>query len=141
MEIEFAPRELCENIQAMGCKSESGFYWTQTKDRYELLNKSDAWNLAYWRDGLDKINLEIMAFIQNDFTGATKQAQENCKIVWHSTLLRVESKEFEGSLYGEGFTVGFMTGPSFKIHPYMMIRCHVTTEEFWWQYIQRTMKK
>src|SRR5690242_1855579 len=35
--IQFAPRELCENLQAMGCKSESGFYWQQCSSEIEYI--------------------------------------------------------------------------------------------------------
>ena len=60
--MKFFPRELCEKLQKLGCKSESESFYICGKvhDRQS----------------------DIQMFSQNDLTGCHPQARENAKIVW-----------------------------------------------------------
>lgn len=91
----FFPRELCERLQAMGCKSESGYCWGVYRLGYS--KESEDWRPLYTKlDSFFQIpeivdphwkhySLEFLScFSQNDFTGCHAQAHENARLVWGS---------------------------------------------------------
>lgn len=75
--MKFFSRELSEKLQAMGCKSESGFRYTLKPDGDGHL----VMTLSYWGWLLIPKG-DSPAFYQNDFTGCHKQAWKNAKIAW-----------------------------------------------------------
>jgi len=78
--MKFAPRELCEKLEKLGCKSENDFVYVCGK---KLKNKVviDAW-ILFLKDSAIYMDRKITAFSQNDFTGCHKKARENAKLVW-----------------------------------------------------------
>lgn len=73
--MNFFPRELCEHLAAMGCKSESGFYY-KTFENGKIM---PGFGICFSGVGCKQ---HPPAFSQNDFTGCHSQARENAKIVW-----------------------------------------------------------
>lgn len=130
----FAPRELCENLQAMGCKTESPFYyvWTEGGSVGALVYGIEKPEPQEVFEG--KIMVSIPAFTQNDFTGATQQADDNCKIVWpgfHTYEAEIISK-----------SLGYAP-PSYldwyqRKHGMLDFN---REKENWHQYLERTMRK
>lgn len=79
MMMNFFPRELCEKLEKIGCKSESeNFYVPAHVSTHPLYNLE----LEY----VNKEDLEksIPAFYQNDITGCHEQARENMNLIVQS---------------------------------------------------------
>lgn len=118
---QFAPKELCEKLQAMGCKSESDFIWAP--------QKSPAGSIDYiliYRFGESSMTA---ALTQNDFTGATDQARQNAKIVWGES-------SYNGVKYltDDNYSTDCMT--NVESHRHAMI-----DSKDWVKYLEQTMKK
>ncbi len=102
---QFAPKSLCEQLQKMGCVSESRhWYFENGTHGYVEYNYASAISEGH-----------TPLFFQNDFTGATSLADENCKKVW-----------------GEGF--------QWMINKTDMIQCHTLHHELWFDFLKRTMR-
>lgn len=129
---QFAPRDLCERLQKTGCKSESGFYWFEIQScvlspsvwevRFGKKERPDFWTGSRY----------VPAFVQNDFTGATGRADENCMIVWPT-----KRQYKRPSLLDLGCDLII---PVWEARKLEMIRCHqMGRKELWHQYLERTM--
>lgn len=134
-----APRELCEKLQAMGCVSESGWGWPDN-----MLEEKSPVYLGRYAPG------DIQAFFQNDFTGATERADENCKIVWPGDFKKTYSKIPDGLIiFAEMEKVESCWPCEWKMFKSLMIECHrerdrvkfVEKGEAWFEFLERTMKK
>lgn len=120
--MKFAPRELCEKLEAMGCKSDSAFYYSGNKDF------SEEWivlpRVCFAREDLP---FKTQAFTQNDFTGATEQARKNAEIVWPD-ILDPSSEDADGN-YTE-----VLEQPSKELRHAMI------DSDNWVEYLERTMR-
>jgi len=93
--MKYAPRELCEKLQKMGCKSEN---WPSHTYMLFKPTKNETAD-ERWRDSDDFCNSEISPtdsmrlsgyrlykelpkFSQNDFTGCHEQAMKNAKLIF-----------------------------------------------------------
>lgn len=113
----FAPKDLCEKLQKMGCVSESGFYWT----RFGIIHEKDLGDAPERR--------HAYAFDQNDFTGSTWRARQNSEIAWTEEPTNyIETVGFDCRLYNWEFRRVEMIFISPR-------------EEYWWHYLQRTMRE
>lgn len=120
---QFAPRELCERLQKVGCVSESGFYW----EKYPTLEDQ-----VVYGDFLPFVEPDkTFAFVQNDFTGATLQARKNAEIVWRCSDVPIRMYAAPPGVMAIGHPISYA---------HSMIGIDLS-KETWWQYLERTMKK
>lgn len=133
---EPAPRELCEKLAAMGCKTESQMLWRKEVGLFFLLR-------IEWKNDDD-----VPAFFQNDFTGATEQADENCKKAFGEQThddsfgksrcpyckaeMRLDAED------GRDYCWLYLKRQMIECH---RINYHHNKAEKWWQYIERTMRE
>ena len=74
--MNFAPKDLCEKLVKMGCRT-SGFY------HYGGDQMKRQWLGV---DGGITYSENVSAFTLEDFVANTEQAKENAKIVWNEEL-------------------------------------------------------
>lgn len=127
---QFAPRELCERLQKLGCMTESGFYWQKGWEgqRDLLVYRNPDCSLCTFEPFQDKF---VPAFFQNDFTGATEQADDNLK---KALSIRTEVTIEENKPLLD--TIRSQVVIQAK---HILIDCH-KKGFVWWQYLERTMK-
>lgn len=88
----FFPRELCERLEKLGCKSESGYWWIKNYDG-TWRTKPEYRSLLRVYSPASK-GFYVPAYYQNDFTGCSEQARENAKIRWgYHYVCRFSGKE------------------------------------------------
>lgn len=77
--MKFIDKKTCEKLLALGCKSESGFY-------YNYYDGGECTNPV--RD-----KREVQAFTPYDFLSDSKQAFENCRIVFLSRFALLQASD------------------------------------------------
>lgn len=78
--MKFCPLDLCKKLEALGCKSESGFYWGKNGKEYLPLHGTDKLFdllLCHPKKG---------SFIYQDFIGPSEQAKKNAEIIFKLKL-------------------------------------------------------
>lgn len=121
---EFAPLSLCKKLVALGCKSESMACWVI--ENYGADKAISYISLSGVVPGA--IDGEVVvAFSQNDFTGATEQAVENAKKVWPKI----------SNLSNPRKSKGYMVN-AFALQRNAMLYCY-KKNELWHQFLERTM--
>ena len=68
--MNFCPKDLCEKLVALGCKSISCAYWVE---------KSWGDDIEHGKQGMP---FDVPAFTLEDFVANTEQAKENARNVW-----------------------------------------------------------
>lgn len=128
---KFAPKELCEKLQSLGCTTDSYMIWVSDAVLQTPVLTHSA-NLTYLECCGGKFL--AVAFYQNDFTGADVEADENCKKVWGEQMVLGHLPEF-----GHGTSPSFYAD-AWAFHRHVLLEIH-RNDMVWWEYLERTMVK
>jgi hypothetical protein len=79
--MNFFPRELCEKLEKLGCKSETEMFWALSP-----INTWQIFDSAYVADD----PAPVPAFYQNDFTGCHLEAWGNMKVLIEKTYKNLD---------------------------------------------------
>ncbi len=151
---EPAPREICQKLMRLGCGGDMRSFWVK-KDG-ELIVWVSPVPLNFFNLPEEHRLSNVQVFFQNDFTGATEQADDNLKILFGNDSHISFNDSFYGRickicrayLDGEDARAGYEDdrGACWEFMKRQLIQTHRISyrrekAEIWWQYLERTMKR